>query len=146
METREQVPIVLYDNQCDLCIKFAKIVGMLAKKKNKKILLVGHYTPFGKNIRERLLDASATSMFWFINTKTAYGGRAALIPLIRTILARSKIKQIECAKDASNYDSNTARELYDCKNNGDVECNTAKAVFIRSASLFRNSKKIQINL
>jgi len=83
MELKDSVPLVVYDNQCRVCIQFAKVVNYLAKG---KLRLIGHYTDFGKQIRENFLDSSALEMFWFIDGKTAYGGRAALGPLFSAIL------------------------------------------------------------
>ena len=123
----QQLPIVLFDNQCYWCEKFIRIVNFFARD---KIPIVGHYSDFGIKIRNKILDESALDMFWFINKNTAYGGRAAIIPLVDTILFRrtkngTKIK----VKD-------------ECKQN----CKTVKAFFTRTSSLFRNSKTIKIDL
>ena len=80
-------PLVIYDNECYLCVQFAKLVNFLAKG---RLHFVGHYTDFGKQIREDVLDSNALEMFWFIDTNTAYGGRAALGPLFSTIFNISK--------------------------------------------------------
>ena len=45
MEVKENIPIVLFDNQCYLCMKFAKMVNFFARD---KITMVGHYSEFGK--------------------------------------------------------------------------------------------------
>lgn len=120
------VPLVIYDNQCYLCAKFAKAVNFLARG---KLLLVGHYTELGEKLREQILDSSALEMFWFVDGKTAFGGRAALVPLISAIIQ---------SKGSGNkeFENNEA-----C----DMECKNAKAVFVRSASLLTNSKKLVIN-
>ena len=119
-------PLVIYDNECYLCVQFAKFVNFLAKG---RLHFVGHYTDFGKQIRESVLDSSALEMFWFIDKKTAYGGRAAIVPLLSTILrvneknVKKKIVEDSCA----------------------LGCKSPKAVFFRSASLLTNSKKIRIS-
>lgn len=125
MDLQKIVPVVLYDDQCYLCTKFAKLVNFFGKG---KFHLVGHYSSLGEKLRSELLDSSALEMFWFIDKKTAYGGRAALGPLLRAVLF-SKKKNIERLEIQEMCDS---------------ECKTAKAVFIRSASLIRNSKKISL--
>ena len=118
-------PLVIYDNECYLCVQFAKFVNFLAKG---RLRLVGHYTDFGKKIRNDVLDSNALQMFWFIDNNTAYGGRAALGPLFSAILNVSgKNIQKDIIQDS--------REL-GCKN--------PKAVFFRSASLLTNSKKLKI--
>ena len=123
----QQLPIVLFDNQCYWCEKFIKIMNFFARD---KIPIVGHYSDFGIKIRNKILDESALDMFWFINKNTAYGGRAAIIPLVNTILFR-RTKNITKIK---------VKE--ECQQN----CKTVKAFFTRTSSLFRNSKTIKIDL
>ncbi|MBI2006737.1 MAG: hypothetical protein HYS75_05725 [Nitrosopumilales archaeon] len=122
MDLEKLVPLVLYDNRCYLCIKFAKMINFLAKG---RLLLVGHYTDLGKKLRDEVLDSSALSMFWFIDKKTAYGGRAALLPLFCAIISAK-----------GNSESISVQESCD------IGCKDTKAVFLRSASLVSNSKKI----
>ena len=126
MDLKEMAPLVIYDNKCYICIQFAKFVNFLAKG---RLHFVGHYTDFGKQIREDVLDSNALEMFWFIDTNTAYGGRAALRPLFSAIFSVSK-------KKIKNKIVENSCEL-DCKN--------PSAVFFRSASLLTNSKKIRIS-
>jgi len=125
MEIKEKIPIVLFDDQCYVCIKFAIIVNFLARN---KITMIGHYSDFGIKIRKEILDESALEMFWFIDEKRASGGRAALYPLIKSIFStktkKSKFTQI------SNI----------CNKN----CKSTKSVFVRSFSLITNSKKINL--
>ena len=125
MEIKENFPIVLFDNQCYLCMKFASTVNFFARG---KITMVGHYSEFGEKIRNDILDESALEMFWFINKKRACGGRAALLPLIKSLLSK-KTKKSSMSKinDGCEYD-----------------CKTVKAVFVRSASLITNSKIIDL--
>jgi len=123
MQIKENVPIMVFDNQCYLCMKFAKIVDFFARG---KITMVGHYSDFGIEIRNKILDESALDMFWFIDKKRAYGGRAALFPLLKSILSK-KIKK-----------SSAIRINEKCKQ----DCKTVKAVFVRSSSLLTSSKKI----
>jgi len=125
MKLEKMVPLVIYDNECYLCIQFAKFVNFLTKG---RLRLVGHYTDFGKEIRDNILDASALEMFWFIDKKTAYGGRAAIGPLFSAIL---------------HVNGKNIRK----KNIGDsciLGCKSPKAVFFRSASLLTHSKRINL--
>lgn len=125
MEIEENVPIVVFDNQCYLCVKFVKFVDFFARG---KITIVGHYSDFGTKIRNEILDKSAIDMFWFIDKKRAYGGRAALFPLVKSIVSK-KIRN-----------SSTMKIDESCKQ----DCKTVKAVFMRSSSLLTNSKKIDL--
>jgi predicted DCC family thiol-disulfide oxidoreductase YuxK len=125
MEIKEKNPIVLFDDQCYVCIKFATIVNFLARG---KITMIGHYSDFGIKIRNEILDESALEMFWFIDEKRASGGRAALFPLIKSIFStktkKSKFTQIDNI----------------CSQN----CKSTKSVFVRSFTLITNSKKIDL--
>jgi hypothetical protein len=125
VDIKENTPIVVYDDQCYLCTKFAKIVNFLARG---NLTIIGHYSNQGEEIRNQVLDESALDMFWLIDEKTAHGGRAALLPLIRSIF-KSKEKKSNKMK----FDSNCEQE---CKN--------VKSVFLRSASLLSNSKTIEL--
>ena len=125
MKLEKMVPLVIYDNECYLCIQFAKFVNFLTKG---RLRLVGHYTDFGKEIRDNILDASALEMFWFIDKKTAYGGRAAIGPLFSAILNAGG-KKIQ---------KNTIQDSYE------LGCKSTKAVFFRSASLLTHSKRINL--
>jgi hypothetical protein len=119
-------PLVIYDNECYLCVQFAKFVNFLAKG---RLRFVGHYTDFGKKIRENALDSNALEMFWFIDNNTAYGGRAALGPLLIAIFNVSK----------KNIQNRIVEDSYE------LGCKSPSAVFFRSASLLTNSKKIKIS-
>ena len=125
MEIKENVPSVVFDNQCYLCMKFAKFVDFFARG---KLAMVGHYSDFGTKLRNEILDESALDMFWFIDKKRAYGGRAALFPLAKSIFSKKTKK------------SSTTRVDENCQQ----DCKTVKAVFLRSSSLLTNSKKIDL--
>jgi len=121
----EYLPLILFDDQCYLCGQFIKIVNFFARD---KITIIGHYSDFGIKIRDEILDESALDMFWFIEKEVAYGGRAALLPLIKAIISNKSKK------------SHITKINNDCQQ----ECKTIKAVFLRSFSLFSNSKKINL--
>jgi predicted DCC family thiol-disulfide oxidoreductase YuxK len=125
MEIKENTPIVVYDNQCYLCVKFVRFVDFFARG---KMTMVGHYSDFGIKIRNEILDESALDMFWFIDKKRAYGGRAALFPLVKSIFSK-KTKNTS----TMNIDKNCQQD-----------CKTVKAVFLRSSSLLTNSRKIDL--
>lgn len=124
MDLGQITPIVLYDDQCYLCGKFAQMINWLG---GGKLVIIGHYSELGAEIRGKILDESALDMFWVITKKRAYGGRAALYPLVKAILSK-KTKSTAIKMDKI------------CQG----DCKTIKAVFLRSASLLRNSKKIDL--
>lgn len=125
MDISKMTPIVLYDDRCYLCTLFAGVVGKFGRG---RVLIVGHYSPLGEEIRSSLLESDALDMFWLIDSSTAYGGRAALIPLLKTLLL-AKIKKFDAP---------------DTKHQCDASCKNASAVFVRSASLLTNSRKISL--
>ena len=126
MEFRDELPLMIYDDKCYVCIKFAKLMNFIAKG---KLRMIGHYTEFGKTIREEILEEDALEMFWFIDKETAYGGRAAIIPLLSAILKVHGKKFNEMSIQES------------C----DIGCKGSLAVFFRSASLITHSRKINIS-
>ena len=126
MELHDSLPLMIYDNKCYVCIKFAKLMNFLAKG---KLRMIGHYTEFGERIRDEILEKDALEMFWFIDKETAYGGRAAIIPLLTAILRVHGRKFNEMSIQES------------C----DIGCKDSLAVFFRSASLITHSRKIKIS-
>jgi len=126
MEFRDSLPLMIYDNRCYVCIKFAKLMNFLAKG---KLRMIGHYTDFGREVRDEILECDALEMFWYIDKETAYGGRAAIIPLLSRILRirGRKFNQIVIQESC------------------DIGCKDSLAVFFRSASLITHSRKIKIS-
>lgn len=125
MSYKEKIPIVVYDNQCYLCVKFATVINSLSRG---KVTMVGHYSNLGQEIRNDILDESAIEMFWFIDKKNAFGGRAALFPLFKEIISLKRRKTVSIKMN----------------NICGQDCKTIKSVFIRSASLLSKYKKIDI--
>jgi predicted DCC family thiol-disulfide oxidoreductase YuxK len=127
MDLQNRIPVVIYDDKCYLCAKFAEIINLFARG---RVLIVGHYSDIGMKFKSEIFpqDYDSTKMFWFVDSKTAYGGRAALIPLISSILT-SKIK---------------SSVQWSIQSSCSMECKTPKAVFLRSKSLFTSSEKIPL--
>lgn len=123
-------PILIYDNLCYSCTKFARIANNLVER---KCTVVGHYTTIGKEIKKQLFpkDYDGLEMFWFIIDGYAYGGRAGLIRLIRYILFEGK---------KGVYPKNEFH-LAECT----TDCKTVKGVFLRSHSIITNYKKFSIS-
>ena len=120
-----KLPLMIFDDKCYVCIQFAKIVNYISKG---RLMMVGHYTEFGKSIRDDYLDENALEMFWFIDKNTAYGGRAALGPLFSAVL---KLRGSQTNK-------------IPIQESCDIGCKDSLAVFFRSASLITHSKKINL--
>lgn len=127
MSIRDLAPLVIYDDKCYLCSKFASIVHIFSKD---KILIVGHYSDLGTDIKSEIFkqDYDSTKMFWFITKKTAYGGRAAILPLLQSILTSKSRTKLE----------------YTPSPNCTQDCRTSRAFFTRTKSLLSNSEKIPL--
>jgi len=125
MDLKEKLPLMIYDDKCYVCIKFAKIVNFFTKG---RLRMIGHYTDLGKTIRDNYLNDSALEMFWFIDKNTAFGGRAALAPLLSAIF------------NLRGSHENKVSIQESC----DIGCKDSLAVFFRSASLITHSKKISL--
>jgi len=126
MEIHDSLPLMIYDNRCYVCIKFAKLMNFLAKG---RLRMIGHYTEFGKKFRDELLGEDALEMFWYIDKNSACGGRAAIIPLLSAIF-RIRGQEVNEIK---------------VQDSCDIGCKDSLAVFFRSASLITHSKKIKMS-
>ena len=79
-------PVLIYDNKCTSCIKFARLATKLSRG---WIRTIGHYDSDEiLDIRNMIFPVNydPTKMFWLVNKKGIYGGRKALIPLIKEII------------------------------------------------------------
>ena len=127
MNVRDLVPLVIYDDRCYLCSKFANIVHTFAKD---KILIVGHYSDTGMKIKSEIFKQNydSTIMFWFVTKKMIYGGRAAILPLLQSILMDKPRPKLEYVSFSS------------CSQ----DCKTYGSFFARTKSLLSNSEKIPL--
>ena len=123
-------PILIYDDLCYSCTKFARMANNLVQG---KCMIVGHYTITGNEIKKQLFpkDYDGLEMFWFVINGYAYGGRAGLIRLIRYILFEGK---------RGKFPKNEFH-LSECT----TDCKTVKGVFLRSHSIITNYKKFSIS-
>ena len=125
MEIRDLFPLMIYDDSCYYCSKFANIIKTFARK---RILIIGQYSKVGMEIKSEIFPKNfdATRMFWFINDKIAYGGRAGILPLFFFILKGKSAKLLP--KDAPLIDG--------------TDCKTPEAFVMRIKTLLSNSERI----
>lgn len=119
-------PILIFDNNCILCYKFAIRVQSLSKY---RIQIIGH---FDKSCKIKSIfpsDYDPTSMFWLINKHGTWGGRSAIIPLIKEILYGIIHGNKSYSTDISYINT--------CNNN---TCETFSETVKRIISVFQNSK------
>ena len=116
-------PLLVYDNTCYYCSRFAMIASKLSRG---WIRLVGHYSKEGEYINS-ILGLDARDMFWIINDDMAYGGRYALLPLIRSII-------IGFLRSSNGYKHDI---MLECNDN----CSIARRVFM----LLNNGRKVKLS-
>lgn len=128
------MPILIYDDRCLSCTKFAEIVKLFTRN---KISFVGHYSGLGNWIRESFFPEGydATRMFWFIENGIAYGARAG----VRRLILFTLKSYFTSNQDKEKLENNVYASC-------DTECKTPKKVLMRSASLIQNSETIALRL
>ena len=78
-------PVLLYDNDCGICSRFAD----LARKGSKGwVDAVGLFTERGTRIKSDFFSPKdhPDDMFWLLLGNKGYGGRSGLLPLVREIV------------------------------------------------------------
>ena len=78
-------PILLYDNDCGICSRFAHIAERTSKG---WIDTVGLFTRRGKKIKSDFFNSKdrPDDNFWLLVGDVGYGGRSGLLPLAREIV------------------------------------------------------------
>ncbi len=132
-------PILIYDNFCYSCTKFAQISRILSRD---RIYLVGHYTDEGQEIKACVFPDGfdSNTMFWMVTARGAFGARSGLLPLVSEIIKGlfgigirvSMMKSVRFEKQSDplcNFDS--------------MSCSSVPSFFSRLSGLLKNSKKIE---
>ena len=78
-------PILLFDNDCGVCSRFARLVMRGSKN---WVETVGLTTSRGLRIKNDFFEARdrPDEMFWLLIRDTGFGGRCGLLPLAREIV------------------------------------------------------------
>jgi hypothetical protein len=125
--------LLIYDDTCYLCGKFAQIVRRLSRG---RVNIVGHYSKEGMSVKNCIFpkEFDPTTMSWLVKDKQAFGGRSELIPIA-----------VEIIKGA--FRPSSKHYTYDINNvcsNEELSC-TSPADFVRRVSmLIKNGRKIRI--
>ena len=83
-------PVLLFDNDCGVCSRFAHF----AQKGSKGwVQIVGLSTERGLRVKSEFFNPgdNPDEMFWLLLGDTGYGGRSGLLPLAREIV-RGRIR------------------------------------------------------
>lgn len=82
-----QRPLLIYDDKCYSCAKFARVASALSRH---WIRVAGHYySQEAKEAKEMIFPPGydATKMFWLVNKNGAHGARSGLLPVAREIIS-----------------------------------------------------------
>ena len=139
-------PVLIYDNYCSSCSKFANLIYRLSKK---KIEILGHFdTERSTELKDLVFSnysKDPTRMFWYVKRDRAYASRKGLVQVIIDLiginlgLIRYKNVQLVDQKfSKSCYIGNNFYSHYGC---GD----DTKSVIKRISYLIRNTDSIRWN-
>lgn len=123
-------PLLIYDDKCSSCGKFAQIASILSRG---WIRTAGHYySEEAKNAKKLIFPPNydPTKMFWLINENGAFGARSGLLPVMKEI-----IKGIfKGGKNLDNYN-------IVCGYTKEMSCISTKNTIKRIANMMRTSGK-----
>jgi len=125
--------LLIYDDTCYLCGKFAQTVRRLARG---RIDVVGHYSKYGLSVKKKIFQADfdPNTMFWLVKEKQALGGRSGLIAVTFEI-----VKGIFSPRSKSD-----THGINVVCSNGELSCTSPIDFVKRVCTLMKNAKKIEI--
>jgi len=121
-------PLLIYDDKCSLCAKFAKTARILSKG---WIRTGGHYYSQEAIEAKKLVfpaDYDSTRMFWLIKKDGAYGARSGLLPVAKEVF-KGIFKRED--KNQENY-------IIACDYNGEMSCMSARSTIKRIVNMLQN--------
>ena len=131
-------PLLIYDDKCSSCTKFAKAAAKLSRG---WIRIAGHY------FSQEAIDAKKmvfppgydpTKMFWLINKKGAFGARSGLFQAIKEIIT-GNLKSMSKNKYSKNHNSMLATTY--CSYSDRESCMSTRTTLNRMCNMMRNSDK-----
>lgn len=143
LTSRFSLPLLIYDDKCSSCTKFARAIRLLSLG---RIRIAGHYYSTEAIEAKKIVFPTTydpTKMFWLINKKGAYGARLGLIQVIKEIIigwfkgGNRKKNQTNKKKDSND---NQLSCIYD---KSALSCDSPESILIRIINLMRNGKKFQ---
>jgi hypothetical protein len=125
-----QRPLLIYDDKCYSCAKFAKVASLLSRG---WIKIAGHYYSEEANKAKEMIfpiGYDATKMFWLVNKRGAHGARSGLLPVAREIVA-------------GMFKGGEARDiLAACEYDGtSTSCYVPTSMFKRMAAMLRHGAR-----
>lgn len=126
-----ETPVLIYDNLCTSCTKFAKFTDFLTSHRIMTVPMYPEQSEVNLYHLTMQILPEFHKMSWVLIDGKAYGGRAGLIRLIKYFLLEG---------DGSIHENKF--ELKKCTN----DCSTIKGVWLRSMSILTRSEKISIEV
>src|SRR5919198_671616 len=125
-------PLLIYDDKCYSCAKFAKMASTLSRG---WIKTVGHYySQEAKEVKATIFppDYDATKMSWLVNRRGAHGARSGLLPLAKEIL-------VGVFRGGGEVNDISATCEFD-KTNNNMSCYTTTTVLKRIAGTLSHGR------
>lgn len=134
-------PLLIYDDKCSSCTRFAKAAGNLSKG---WIRTAGHYYSEEAIEAKKIIfpaNYDATKMFWLINKNGAYGARLGLVQVAKEIMS-GLFKGKEVKNDPNNNNNGTRLLACDYKDQM-MSCESTENTLRRITNMMRNSARFQ---
>jgi hypothetical protein len=131
-------PLLIYDDKCSSCGKFAKTAAKLSRG---WIRIAGHYySQEVIDMKKKIFpsDYDATTMFWLIDKKGAYGARLGLFHVIKEIFVGTfkSISKSQFSKKDSNNNF-----IISCNYHDRESCMSTRTTLSRIFNMMKNSDK-----
>ena len=140
LSSRFSLPLLIYDDKCSSCTKFARNIHLLSLG---RIRIAGHYYSTEAIEAKKIVfppTYDSTNMFWLINGKGAYGARLGLFHVIQEIIigwfSGGSIKN-----SISKNNDFTNPNLTCSYDKSILSCDSPKILIKRIINLMRNGKK-----
>ncbi len=133
-------PLLIYDDKCSSCTKFAKAAARLSRG---WICIAGHYYSQQAIDTKKMIFPSnydATKMFWLINKNGAFGARLGLIQVVKEIII-GIFKGFSKNRRYNKEYNNNLEESCDYKKD-EENCMSIRNTLSRIFNMIKNSDKI----
>ena len=142
LSSRFSIPLLIYDDKCSSCTKFAKTANTLSRG---RIRIAGHYYSKEAIEAKKMVfptNYDPTKMFWLINKKGAYGARLGFIQLVKEIIIGwFKGKGIKNNKNNNSNNSNNNNLSCEYKDSV-MSCGSPDSILKRIINMMRNSGRV----
>lgn len=132
-------PLLIYDDKCSSCTKFAKAAAKLSRG---WVRIAGHYFSQEAIDTKKIVfppDYDPTKMFWLINKKGAFGARSGLFQSIKEIII-GNFKSISKSKYSKDHNFKVAAAT-ECRYSDRESCMSTRTTLSRMYNMMRNSDK-----